>query len=61
MQTIQNKTLEALTPNNEQQRSFLELQATPLALEDDRGKTFAVENDMIDILLLMGKQANNSN
>ena len=27
MQALQNKTLEALTPNNEQQISFLELQA----------------------------------
>ena len=25
-------------------------------LKGDRGKTFAVDNDMIDILLLMGKQ-----
>ena len=37
MQTIQNKTLEALNPNNEQQRGFLELQATPFTLKDDRG------------------------
>ena len=50
--------MEAVTPNNEQQRIFLELQATPLTLKDDRSKTFAVDNDMIDILLLMGKQAN---
>ena len=27
-------------------------------LKDDRGKTFAVDNDLIDILSLMGKQTN---
>ena len=58
MQALQNKTLEALTLNKEQQRSFLELQAAPSTLKDDRGKTFAVDNYMIDILLLMGKQTN---
>ena len=58
MQALQTKTLEALTLNNEQQRSFLEMQAAPLTLKDDIRKTFAVDNDMIDILLLMGKQTN---
>ena len=58
MQVLQNKTLEALNNNNEQQRSFLELQAAPSTLKDDRGKKFAVDNDMIDILLLMCKQTN---
>ena len=31
---------------------------SPVKLKDDRGKTFDADNDMIDILLLMGKQTN---
>ena len=58
MHALQNKTLEALTLNNEQQRSFLDVQAAFSTLKDDRCKTFAINNDMIDILLLMGKQTN---
>ena len=50
--------MEALTLSYEQQRSFLELQAALSTLKDDRGKTFAVDNDIIDIVLLMGKQTN---
>ena len=30
----------------------------PVTLKDDRGEAFAVDNDMIDILLEMGKQTN---
>ena len=30
----------------------------PVILKDDKGKTFALDNDMTDILLLMGKQTN---
>ena len=59
MQAFQNKTLEALTLNNEQQRSFLEFQAASSTLKDDRSKTFAVDNCMIDILLLKIKQTEN--
>ena len=58
MQALQNKTLEALNLNNEQRRSFLELQAAPSTLKDDRGKKIFVDNDIIDILLLMGKWVN---
>ena len=50
---------------HKRQSSFLEqaslLSTTldpPVTLKDDRGKTFTVDNDMIDILLLMGKQTN---
>ena len=72
MKALQNKTLAELDSNTkalkslgrQQQNSFLVEQAplltsTPnpsVTLEDDRGKTFAVDNDMIDILFLMGKQ-----
>ena len=46
------------------QSSFLDDRATllspssisPLKLKDYRGKTFTVDNDMIDILIKMGKQ-----
>ena len=31
---------------------------SPVSLKDNRGKTFDVDNDMIEILLLMGKQTN---
>ena len=73
MQALQNQTLAALEDNtnalksveHQRQSSFLEqaslLSPTldpPVTLKDDRGKTFAVANDMIDILLLMGKQTN---
>ena len=51
---------------SEKQISFLDepavlLSPTPdllVTLKDDRDKTFSVNNDMIDILLLMGKQTN---
>ena len=74
MQALQNKTLAVLDSNtnvlkglrNHQQSSFLDERAAlltlspdpPVTLKDDRGKTFAVDNDMIDILLEMGKQTN---
>ena len=58
IQALQDKTLEALTPNNEQQKSFPELQANLSTLNNDRGKTFAVDNDLIVFLLLMDKQTN---
>ena len=58
IQALQIRTLEALTPNNELQKSFPELQANLSTLKDDSGKTFAVDNDLIVILLLMDKQTN---
>ena len=73
MQALQNKTLAVLDSNtntlkslgHHQQNSYLEERADlltptpdPHTLKDDRGQTFAVDNDMIDILLLMGKQTN---
>ena len=74
MQALQNKTLAVLDSNtntlkslgHHQQNSFLDERAALLTpkpdphttLKDDRGQTFAVDNDMIDILLLMGKQTN---
>ena len=74
MQALQNKTLAVLDSNtstlkslgHHQQNSFLDERATLLTptpdphtiLKNDRGQTFAVDNDMIDILLLMGKQTN---
>ena len=73
MQALQNQTLEALEDNtnasksveHQRQSSFLEpaslLSPTldpPVTLKDDRGKTFTAENEMIEILLLMGKQTN---
>ena len=74
MQALQKKTLAALDSNtnalksvaDQQENSFLDERAalltlTPdptVTLKDDRGKTIAVDNDMIDILILMGKQAN---
>ena len=50
----------------DQQNSFIDERAALLTptvdphtiLKDDRGQTFAVDNDMIDILLPMGKQTN---
>ena len=72
VQALQNKTLAALDINtnalkslgHNQQSSFLDERAalltrTPdplVTLKDDGGKTFAVDNDMIDTLLEMGKQ-----
>ena len=72
VQALQNKTLAALDINtnalkslgHNQQSSFLDERAAlltrtpnpPVTLKDDRGKTFAVDNDMIDTLLEMGKQ-----
>ena len=74
MQALQNKTLAVLDSNtstlkslgHHQQNSFLDERAALLTptpdphtiLKNDRGQTFAVDNDMIDILLLMGKQTN---
>ena len=58
MHALQNKTLEALTINNEHQRSFLDVQAALSTLKNDRCKTFAIGKDMTDILVLMGKQTN---
>ena len=74
MQALQNKILAALDSNtnilkrlgHHQQNSFLDERAALLTptpdphtiLKDDRGQTFAVDNDMIDILLLTGKQTN---
>ena len=51
---------------HQQQNSFLDERAAlitptpdpPVTLKDDGGNTFAVDNDMIDILLEMGKQTN---
>ena len=74
MQALQNKTLAVLDSNtntlkrlgHHQQNSFLDEQAALLTptpnphttLKDDRGQSFAVDNDMIDILFLMCKQTN---
>ena len=74
MHALQNKTLAALDSNtnalksvgHHQQSSFLDEQAallTPspnphVTLKDDRGKTFAVDNVLIDILLEMCEQTN---
>ena len=70
-QALQNKTLAVLDSNtntlkslrHHQQNSFLDERAALLTptpdphttLKDNRGQTFAVDNDMIDILLLMVK------
>ena len=75
MHVLQNKTLAGLDSNtnalkcvgHHQQSSFCDERAAlltpspdpPVTLKDDRSKTFAVDNDMIDILLEMGKQTNN--
>ena len=74
VQALQNKTLAALHNNtnalkslrHHQQSSFLDERGTlltttpdpPVTFKDDRGETFAVDNDMIDTLLEMGKQTN---
>ena len=59
-------TLKTVEHQRQRQSSFLDKQASllstspisPVKLKDDRGKTFDVDNDMIEILLLMGKQTN---
>ena len=59
-------TLKSVEHQRQRQSSFLDKQASllstspilPVKLKDDRGKTFDVDNDMIEILLLMGKQTN---
>ena len=73
MQALQNQTLAALEDDtnvlksveHKRQSSFLEqaslLSPTlgpPVTLKDDRCKTFTVDNDMIEILLLMNNQTN---
>ena len=66
MQALQNETLAALadTTSSQRQNSFLDERAAlltptrdpPVTLKDDRGQIFALDNGMIDIWLLMGKQ-----
>ena len=64
MQVLQNKTFVALKDNtnvltaldSQQQSSFLDDRA--VTLKEDRDKTCSVDNDVIDFLLLMGKQTN---
>ena len=64
-QTLQNETLEALVYNTnvlkaldpQLQSNFLDDRA--VTLKNDRGKTFTVDNDMIAILIEMGRQTNN--
>ena len=74
MQALQNKRLAVLDSNpnalqslwHQQQNRFLDERAAlltltphpPVNLKVDNGKTFTVDNDMIDILLLMGKKTN---
>ena len=73
MQALQSKTLAALNSNTNalkslghQQNSFLDERSAlltpspdpPITLKDDRGVVFHVENDMIDILIEVGKQTN---
>ena len=56
-------TLKSVEHQKHRQSSFLHDRATllspssisPVKLKDDRGKTFTVDSDMIDILLEMGK------
>ena len=63
-QTLQNQTLEALAYNTNILKTLdPKQQSNPLddravTLKDDRGKTFTVDNDMIAILIEMGKQTN---
>ena len=72
-EALQSKILAALDSNtnalkslgHQQQNSFLDERALltgtpdpPVTLKDDRGKTFAVDNGMIDIFLKLGKQTN---
>ena len=72
MQALQNQILAALEDNTnvlkaldfQPESCFLEDRANLLShppipavtLKDDRGKTFTVDTDMVDILLLMFKQ-----
>ena len=72
MQALQNKPLSALKGNTNalksvehqrqrrRQSSFLEQTnlALPVKLKYDRGKTFTIDNEMFEILLLMSKQTN---
>ena len=64
-QTLQNQTLEALAYNTNVLKALdPQLQSNSLddravTLKDDKGKTFTVDNDMIAILIEMGKQTNN--
>ena len=64
-QTLQNQTLEAIAYNRnvlkslETQQQSNSLDDRAVTLKDDRGKTFTVDNDMIAILIEMGKQTNN--
>ena len=59
-------TLMSVKHQKHRQSSFLDDGATvlspssisPVKLKDDRGKTFTVDNDMIDFLLEMGEQTN---
>ena len=63
-QTLQNQTLEALAYSinvlkaldTQQQSNSLDDRA--VTLKDERGKTFTVDNDMIAILIEIGKQTN---
>ena len=63
-QTLQNQTLEALAYNTnvlkalDPQQQSNSLDDGAVTLKDDRGKTFSVDNDMIAILIEMGKQTN---
>ena len=72
MQALPNKTLAAFDSNtnalkslgHQKQSNFLDERAAlltptpdpPVTLKDDRDKTFTVDNDLIDILLLLAKQ-----
>ena len=61
-------TLKSVEHQRQRQSSFLDnlrssftdqsSPISPVKLKDDRGKTFDVDTDMIEILLLMGKQTN---
>ena len=63
-QSLQNQTLEALAYNTNILKTLdPKQQSNPLddrevTLKDNRGKTFTVDNDMIAILIEMGKQTN---
>ena len=66
--TLEDNTNRLKSVELQRQSSFLDNlqssftdQASPISavkLKDDRGKTFDVDNDMIEIFLLMGKQTN---
>ena len=72
MQALQNQTLAVLRGNTNalnrvdyqrqrrRQSSFLEQTnpVSPVKLKYDRGETFTIDNEMFEILLLMGKQTN---